>query len=95
MVKAVLQKMWELGDPIFEEINLNQLRPDQAYLNVTSKSVARFWLYSLSEDCVHCPFLKWRDVTPMRNLLLRFDTSQRLHWKVFDKDVGPYAFDNE
>lgn len=87
--------MWELGDPIFKEINLNDLRPDQAYLNVTSKSVDRIWLYSLSEDCVRCPFLQWRDVAPMRHLLLRFDTSRRLQWKVFDEDVGPYAFDNE
>lgn len=87
--------MWELGDQIFGDINVNALRPDQAYLNVTSKSVDRFWLYSLSEDCVRCPFSQWRDVASMRNLLLRIDTSRRLHWKVFNEDVGPFAIDNE
>lgn len=87
--------MWELGDPIFGDINLNNLRPDQAYLNFTSNSVDRIYLYSLSDDCVRCPFSWWRDVASMRSVLVRFDTARRQQWKVFNEYVGPHAFDNE
>lgn len=90
--------MWELSeiDPQFAHFNIENLRPDQAYLNITtSPDSNRLWLYSLSDDCVRCPFNLWRVLAPQANLLLRFNTARGLQWKVFDSDVGPFAFDNE
>lgn len=35
-----------------EDINLGELRVNQAFLNITSHHSAKLWMYTLSEDCV-------------------------------------------
>lgn len=87
--------MWELSDPIFGDIDLQNLAVDQAYINITSNASNRYWMYTLSDDCIRCPFAKFRDIAPHRSALVKFSTFRRFQWKVFDEDLGPYAFDNE
>lgn len=90
--------MWELSenDPQFAHLNIEALRVDQAYLNLSSSSTSnRLWLYSLSDDCIRCPYNRWRELAPNANVLLRFNAARGVQWKLFDFDVGPFAFDNE
>lgn len=39
--------------------NLSALGVDEGFLNVTSELPKRLWLYTLSADCVRCPFRKF------------------------------------
>lgn len=39
-----------------------RLRPDQAFVNITSSGARPLWLYQLSDDCVRCPFARWCQV---------------------------------
>lgn len=86
--------MWELGGPeTIGDLSINDLRVDQAYLNLTSTASKRLYVYSLIDDCIRCPWTKWRDMVPGRSAVARFSTARGLSWRVFEEDVGPLAFD--
>lgn len=44
--------MWQYGRQALEDIDLGDLRANQAYLNITSHQDDRLWMYTLSEDCI-------------------------------------------
>ncbi|KAG4068888.1 hypothetical protein HA402_005036 [Bradysia odoriphaga] len=86
--------MWEQSGQTLPGVNLDKLSVDQAFLNISSHLSHRLWMYSLSEDCVRCPFTRSRDIAPHSHAMLKFDAARQVAWKFFDKDLGPYAFNN-
>lgn len=46
--------MWQFASSrqALEDIDLGDLRVNQAYLNITSDKSDKLWMYTLSEDCV-------------------------------------------
>lgn len=44
--------MWQSVKQSLEDIDLGDLRVNQAFLNITSHLPDRLWMYTLSEDCI-------------------------------------------
>lgn len=44
--------MWQSVKQSLEDINLGDLRVNQAFLNITSHQPDTLWMYTLSEDCI-------------------------------------------
>lgn len=40
-----------------EDINLEELRVNQAFLNITSHQSDKLWMYTLSNDCIRVSLL--------------------------------------
>lgn len=83
----------EWTDSLFGGLNLKDLKVDQAYLNVTN-AAGRFYLYTLSEECVKCPFKKIKAIAPNNKTIIKLDVSRNLEMRLFDKDRGKYDFPN-
>lgn len=62
---------------------------DQSFYNVTSKFGVPLYLYTLSADCVKCPFTKLRKVT--RNSSFVINTASEYSFRVFEDDQGTYS----
>lgn len=86
--------MWELGGrSLGGNLSTNDLRVDEAFVNLTSSASKRLFLYSLSDDCVRCPWTKWREMASGRSAIAKISTKLGFSWRVFQQDVGPLAFD--
>ena len=44
--------MWELDPPIFNNPDLRNIGIDQAFVNITSTTASRLWVYTLTPDCI-------------------------------------------
>lgn len=49
--------MWQSVKQALEDINLGDLRVNQAFLNITSHRPDKLWMYTLSEDCIRVRLL--------------------------------------
>lgn len=43
--------MWEFSQPHLGKIKIDQLKIDQAFLNLTSSLKETAWMYTVSEEC--------------------------------------------
>lgn len=86
----------EWTDSSFRGLNLKKLKVDQAYFNVSNNFNKPFYLYTLSDECVKCPFRKLKDILPNKDTIIKLDVSRSFELRLFDKkDLGPYVFPNE
>jgi heparan-alpha-glucosaminide N-acetyltransferase len=79
----------------FRGLNLMDLKVDEAFFNISNSMKTKFFLYSLSEECVKCPFKKLRAIPPNKETVIKLDTARSLELRLFDKDWGDYVFPNE
>lgn len=86
--------MWEFGgQPLPGNLSTDQLRIDEAYLNLSSTASSRLYVYSLIDECVKCPWTRWREMAPGRSAIARIGTKYGVSWRLFQQDVGPLAYD--
>lgn len=86
--------MWEFGtQPLVGNLSTDDLRVDEAFLNISSTAAKRLFLYSVSDDCVRCPWTRWREMAPGRSAIAKISTKLGVSWRLFEQDVGPLAFD--
>lgn len=85
----------ERTDFTFKDMNLTTLGVDECFLNVTSHIKNKIWLYSLSEDCVTCPFKKLMAISPNHDNILKVDTTRNVQWKFLRTNVGQFADNDE
>lgn len=93
--------MWwtEWTDNLFRGLDLRDLQVDEAFLNVTN-AVAnkKFCLYSLSEECVKCPFKKLRTISH-GDTVIKLDVARNLKMRLFlqneSSPCADYVFPNK
>lgn len=87
--------MWEFNTkPLFGNLSTNDLRVDEAFLNLTSSASQRLFIYSLSDDCVRCPWSRWRELVPGRSTIVRISSQLGVRWRFLQQDEGPLAYDD-
>ncbi|XP_031628030.1 heparan-alpha-glucosaminide N-acetyltransferase [Contarinia nasturtii] len=82
--------MWEFSQDSVTE----QLKVDQALLNVSSTLDDNLWLYQLSSECVACPYKKLKRIPARSYIVERINTATQLKWSLYKSNIGPYAFEN-
>lgn len=78
----------------FRGLDLRQLKVDQAFFNVSNERAQPYFLYSLSEECVRCPFKFLRKIAPKNDTVIKLDVSRNLELRLFEHDHGKYIFPN-
>lgn len=86
---------FEWTDSTFRSLNLKELKVDQAFFNISNAANKKFYLYTLSDECVKCPFKKVREVAANNNTIIKLDVSRSLEIRLLDKNHGSYLFPNE
>lgn len=84
----------ELTDSKFRGLDLTQLKVDQAYLNVSNQQSLKYYLYSLSEECVKCPFRMLKTIRPGNDTIVKLNTAKDFELRLFKIDHGPYVDPN-
>lgn len=85
----------EWTDTLFRGLDLKQLKVDQAYLNVSNALNEPLFLYTLSEECVKCPFKFLRKIARQNDTVVKLDVARNLYLRLVDEDYGEYLFPNE
>lgn len=75
----------------FRGLDLTQLKVDQAYLNVSNQQSTKYFLYSLSEDCIKCPFRLIKAIRAENDTIVKVNTAREVEWRLFHKDHGPFV----
>ncbi|XP_037936630.1 heparan-alpha-glucosaminide N-acetyltransferase-like [Teleopsis dalmanni] len=91
--------------PVWRGLDMRQLKVDEAYIILKSFYNKVTYLYTLSDACYTCPYTKEKALQPNiynetsfelnANNVLKINTAHPYSFKLFEKDVGRYAFDNE
>lgn len=79
----------------FRNLNLKDLKVDQAFLNVSNAATKSFYLYTLSDECVKCPFRKLRKIEPNKDTIIKLDVARNMEIRLFDKDMGEFVVGND
>ncbi|XP_055529975.1 heparan-alpha-glucosaminide N-acetyltransferase [Wyeomyia smithii] len=89
--------MIEYTEQYFRGLDLWSLWVDQAFLNASIDGLRNYFLYSLSEDCEKCPYTRLHEIKNEEDSgnVLELDVARRLNFKIFEHNLGKYAFDNE
>lgn len=74
---------------------MQKLSVDQAYLRAISTTNEDSWVYSLSEECYKCPYSKLLSISPHKRIHTKIGVARSVFFKVFDQDMGDYAFENQ
>lgn len=85
----------EWTDTNFRKLSLKDLKVDQAFFNVSNAMDKTFHLYTLSEECVKCPFKLLKTIAPLKDTVIKLDVARSLEMRLYDKALGPYVFPNE
>lgn len=85
----------EWTDTSFRGLKLTSLKVDEAFFNVSNAMDKKFFLYTLSDECVKCPFKRLETIAPNNNTVIKLDVTRNLEMRLFDKNLGPYVFPNE
>lgn len=82
----------EWSENIFRGLDLSELAVDEAFFNITNqRKDVTYYLYSLSADCVKCPFKRIKTVHRNNETVVKIDTARTIELRLFDKDVGKYV----
>lgn len=82
----------EWSENTFRGLDLTQLAVDEAYFNITNQQKNKtFYLYSLSSDCVKCPFKKIKAIPKNNETVVKLDVARLLELRLFEKDKGKYV----
>ncbi|XP_055843915.1 heparan-alpha-glucosaminide N-acetyltransferase [Episyrphus balteatus] len=88
----------EYTEPIWRNLNMRQLKVDEAYFSINSTlNAGKAFLYTLSDECYECPYAKVKVISSNpnhTNEVLKLNVAHPLSFKIFEKDVGRYAPDN-
>ncbi|XP_075155903.1 heparan-alpha-glucosaminide N-acetyltransferase [Haematobia irritans] len=97
-----MSEFTEYVEPTWRGLNMRQLKVDEAYLILKNLYDKVTYLYTLSEECYTCPYTKVKALHPhqtngkdIENLTTTLNVAHALKFKIFDYDVGRYAFSNE
>lgn len=85
----------ERTDSYFRNLNLRELWVDEAYLNVSNGMHLPYYLYTLSPDCVECPYRKFNYIEANKDTVMKMKTSRSLEMKLYYKDHGQYVLQNQ
>lgn len=85
----------EWTDTLFRGLDLKDLKVDHAYFNISNAASKGFYLYTLSDECVKCPFKRHTHAPANRSTVIKLDVERNLEMRLFDKDLGNYVFPNE
>ncbi|XP_070501262.1 heparan-alpha-glucosaminide N-acetyltransferase [Chironomus tepperi] len=81
----------EWTDNKFRGLDLTQLKVDQAYLNISNQQSKKYFLYSLSEQCIKCPFRFLKAIRPENDTLVKLNVDKGFELRLFWKDHGQYV----
>lgn len=84
----------EWTDSTFRDLNLKELKVDQAFLNVSNALKTPFYLYTLSDDCVKCPLRRLKKIEPDQETIIKLDVSRNLDIRLYDRDLGQFILGN-
>lgn len=84
----------EWSDSKFRNLDLTQLKVDHAYLNISNQRKERYFLYSLSEECIKCPYRFVKKIGAENDTLLKLNIARSFELRLFKKDHGPYVDPN-
>lgn len=84
----------EWTDSNFRGLDLHRLSVDQAYFNISNGMNQPLFLYTLSEECIKCPFRKIKEISKHKDTILKLDTARSLEMRLYTKDYGDYVFPN-
>lgn len=91
-VKERVKMSWiEWSDRSFRGLDLTKLKVDEAYLNVSNANNVKYFLYSLSEECVKCPFRKIKNISSEKDTILKINTAREFELRLFQKDHGDFV----
>jgi heparan-alpha-glucosaminide N-acetyltransferase len=79
----------------FRNLNLKDLKVDQAFFNVSNALNTPFYLYTLSDDCVKCPLRKLKKIEPNQETIIKLDVTRSLEMRLYDKDLGKFVVGND
>jgi heparan-alpha-glucosaminide N-acetyltransferase len=82
---------FEWTDQYFRGLNIGSLWVDEAFFNITNQRNEEYFLYSLSPECVRCPFRIVRNIPANNETILRVKTARTLEYRLFDRDHGRYV----
>lgn len=85
----------EWTDSTFRNLNLNDLKVDEAYLNISNAASQKYWLYWLTDECVNCPYKKLKEVHANVDTILKLDVARNLDLRLFSRDEGAYVYPNQ
>jgi heparan-alpha-glucosaminide N-acetyltransferase len=85
----------EHTDSYFRRLNLKSLWVDEAFLNVSNGMHLPMYLYTLSPDCVKCPFQKFHDISASNDTVIKMKVARTPQMRLYYKDHGKYVFSNE
>lgn len=86
----------EWTDTTFRGLDLRDLKVDQAYLNVSNALNEHFCLFTLSEECVRCPFKLIKKIAKQADTVVKLDVSRNVYLRLVDeKNCNEYLFPNE
>ncbi|XP_058988137.1 heparan-alpha-glucosaminide N-acetyltransferase-like [Musca domestica] len=98
-----MSQFTEYVEPTWRGLDMRKLKVDEAYLIPKSLYNTVTYLYTLSEECYTCPYTKVKALPQhlsngeerFINVTTTLNVAHGLKFKVFDHDVGRYAFGNE
>lgn len=86
----------EWTDTTFRGLDLKELKVDQAYFNVSNARDEHFCLYTLSQECVKCPFKLIKKIAKLDDTVVKLDVARSLHLRLVDeKNCKEYLFPND
>lgn len=85
----------EWPDKDFRGLNFDELRVNEAFFSVDNYMDVETYLYSLTDECVKCPFRRLRTFAPNSSTVFRLNVARKLEMKLFDEDFGTFAMPNQ
>jgi heparan-alpha-glucosaminide N-acetyltransferase len=82
---------FEWTDKSFRGLDLTTLKVDEAFFNITNLGNIDYYLYSLSADCVKCPFKKLKNIRRNNETVLKVDSTRTVEFRLFKTDHGKYV----
>lgn len=81
----------EWSDKFFRGLDLTALDVDQAFFNITNHLNESFYLYSLSSDCIKCPFRKIKEIHKNNETIVKLDVARNFELRLFKQDHGKFV----
>ena len=82
---------FEFTEDKFRNLDLTQLKVDQAYLNISNEQSVKYFLYTLAEDCIKCPYRMVKAIRAGNDTIIKLNTARSIELRLFQKDHGPYV----
>jgi len=84
----------EWTDMSFRGLDLNKLKVDECFFNVSNKMAQKYFMYTLSDECIACPYKLQKVIQPKDDTVVKLDTSRGMEVRLCNRDFGRYMFPN-